>query len=37
MSVVECPKCGFVSRKLCSNDGKVWKYICNRCSYIFIP
>lgn len=33
---VECPQCGFIARKLCS-DGHTVKYICQRCQVIFVP
>ena len=33
---VTCPYCGFRAHKLCSQDGKLWKYICERCNSIFI-
>lgn len=33
---VTCPYCGFKAHKLCSQDGKSWKYICERCNSIFV-
>lgn len=35
MSTIVCPKCGFTARKLCSDGNRRWKYICERCGYIF--
>lgn len=32
-----CPYCGFTARPLCSNDGRIWKYVCNRCKKVFVP
>lgn len=34
---VNCPYCGFAARKLCSVDGKTWRYICDSCKTVFIP
>ena len=31
-----CPYCGFTARPLCSNDGRIWKYICNRRKKVFV-
>lgn len=30
-----CPVCGFTARKLASEDGKNWRYVCNKCGTIF--
>jgi len=31
-----CPKCGFTAHPLCSYGSGSWKYVCERCKYIFI-
>lgn len=31
-----CPYCGFAGHALSSEDGVIWKYICERCKKIFI-
>lgn len=35
--MVSFPYCNFTARKLCPVDDKIWKYICNRCSSVFVP
>ena len=35
MSTVTCPRCGFTAHKVCSDDGKHWKYVCERCKAVF--
>ena len=35
MGTVTCPNCGFTAHKVCSDDGKHWKYVCERCKAIF--
>lgn len=35
MSTATCPHCGFTAHKVCSDDGKHWKYVCERCKAVF--
>ncbi len=36
MEKVRCPYCGFIARKVGSDDGVHWRYICERCQRIFM-
>lgn len=31
---MNCPRCGFTARPLC-NDGKNYKWVCNKCGTVF--
>lgn len=35
MNKETCPRCGFLAHRICSNDGKHWKYVCERCEFVF--
>lgn len=36
MKRIQCPYCGFMGHAVSSNDGRYWKYICERCRKIFV-
>lgn len=36
MSTATCPHCGFTAHKVCSDDGKHWKYVCEAVAKIYL-
>ncbi len=36
MEKATCPHCGASGHAVASNDGRMWKYTCERCKAIFI-